>query len=367
MKLFIYLVFFVIIINTTLASEITKEVIKYKPDFLQQLTTAESDGMGESTAAYSKGALSLGNNPAGLSYTKEFNFAVIIHKFPSIEAIIMKELEDGKWIDYGKYSIDNAEMGIINCALPMGKLGNLGITYILHYNGRFIRVNENGNAINSFPEGDMAFGISYSHKIFENASIGIDIKSVSSKILVDDKINIGRTYTLNAGFMHQIVPRVRVGAVFQNAGNDFSFRDPETGIASELPRKLLIGAVYILRDKGNSLITCSMDVNPPFDGEPKYSIGLELLYINHIFLRLGYLSHTDEYYSRLVDSQSGKSTYENRIWERKGITFGAGARIGKTEINIGFTPVRKPVLNSDEKLRLEGQKSIMSISCVARI
>jgi len=367
LKLLIYIVFLIIIINTTLASETTKEVIKYNPDFLHQLTTAESDGIGESTAAYSRGVQSLGNNPAGLSYTENVSFALIIHKFPSIEAVIMKELENGKWIDYSKYNIDNTEMGGINCALPMGRLGNLGISFILHYNGNFIRVNENGKAVNSFPEGDMAFGISYSHRIFENASIGIDIKSVRSKIVVDDKINIGHTYTLNAGFMHQIVPRVRVGAVFQNAGNDFSFKNPEAGISSELPRKLLIGAVYILRDKGNSLITCSMDINPPFDSEPKYSMGLELLYINHIFLRIGYMSHTHEYHSKLINLQDGISTYEDRTWTRKGITFGAGARIGKMEINIGFTPIRKPVLNNGEKIRLEGQKNIMSLSCIARI
>jgi hypothetical protein len=364
LKFFVYTV---MIFLTLIAQFISASEIKYNANFLQQFTTAESGGIGESLVAYSTGSHSLNNNPAGLSYTRNGDLLISIRKLPNIKAIFMKEAENGKWGDYSKYDIPSTEMGFINCALPIGKFGNLGMSFVLNYSGRFIRVNNEGKAINSFPEGDLAFVIGYSHKIFQNASFGFDVKSIKSKLLIDKKVNIGSTYAMNVGFMHQIGPRVRVGAVLQNIGNDFSFRNPDAGVSSELHRKLLFGATYILMDKENSLINLSVDVNPPFENGPKYNLGLEFLYIQHILFRIGYMRNTDEYYDQLTNLEDGTSEYESRIWNRQGITVGAGLKFHNMEINFAIAPIREPVLKSGEKLRLEDHKNIISLSCLAKL
>ena len=341
--------------------------VKYNPIFLQQTSSAELDGAGEGIAAYSIGALSLNNNPAGLSYAKNIDILINFRKLPSINGIIMKETGDGKWVDHSSYHIKSGEMGVINCAIPMGKFGNLGMGFVLSYSGNFIRVNEEGKAINSFPEGDIAFAIGYSRKFFDNASFGFDVRSIRSKIPIEEGVNIGKAYAMNAGFMHQIGTRVTVGAVLQNIGNDMSFSKPDEDISGELRRNLLVGARYMLKDKGKSLLLLNMDVNPPFKDGPRYNLGLEFAYLQLISLRLGYMRSTYEYYDELINLYDGTSVYENRVWKCQGITIGAGIKFGKAEISVSSAPFRQPTLENGEKLRLEDQKNILSMSFMARI
>jgi hypothetical protein len=337
---------------------------KYGAGFLQQLTNAEADGMGESFAAYSTGARSLSNNPAGLAYMGGSELLVNAHKLPRVTAVIMKQNGDRKWEDYGEYSIEPTDMGLISYALPLGGFGSLGISFVYHYGGRFIRVNEEGKAVNSFPKDDLAFALAYSLKILRNVSVGFDIETIRSKIPADDGNSIGRTRTMNVGILHHAGKRVRVGAVLQNIGGKLSFSSPD--VPSNLRRRLLIGAMYTVKDSENSVLSISMDANPPFEDGPRYNLGAELLYAQRIALRVGYLRSTELYYEPLINLHDESSVYENRVWVRKGMTFGLGLKLGNVEIDVARAPRRKPVLNSDEELRLEEYNSIISFSCNAR-
>ncbi len=338
---------------------------KYGADFLQQLTAAEVNGMGESIAAYSIGVRSLNNNPAGLAYGEGSELLVNAHKLPSITAVIMKENEDGKWEDYGRYDIDPTEMAIINYALPLGRFGNLGIGVIFNYSGRFIRVNEEGKAINAFPRDDLAFTIGYSIKILRDISMGFDVKSIRSKVPLDKGSSIGRTYAANVGFLHQIGTRVRVGAVLQNIGGKLSFDEPD--IPSYLRRRLLMGAVYTVKDSGNSNISLSMDANPPFEDGLRYNFGAQLLYARRIALRIGYMRNTETYHDPLFELHDRSFTDEGRVWLRRGLTIGAGLRLGSVEVNLAVAPRREPILNSDEKSRLEDHNAVVSFSCTTKL
>ena len=337
---------------------------KYGADFLQQLTSAEVVGMGESLAAHSIGARSLNNNPAGLAYVEGSELLINVHRLPRITAVVMKEKEDGKWEDYGEYNIEPTDVGLIGYALSLGKFGNLGMDFVFHYGGRFIRVDEEGKAVNAFPRDDLALVIGYSLKIFQGASLGFDIKSIRSKVPVDDGSAIGRTYAMNVGFLHQMGRRVRVGAVLQNIGGDLSFNAPD--IPSDLRRRLLIGAMYIAKDSENSILSLSMDANPPFEDGPRYNLGAEWLYAQRVAFRIGYMRSTETYHDPLFNLHDQAPTYERRVWIRKGPTIGVGLRLGEVEINLASAPRREPILNSDEKSRLENHDSIISFSCIAK-
>lgn len=349
----------VILLQSSIASE-----EKYGAEFLQQLTAADADGMGESLVAYSTGVRSINNNPAGLTLIKGGELLISAHRLPSINAVIMRENDDGKWQDYNKYNIKPTEMGLISYALPIGKFGNMGMSFIFHYGGRFIRVNTEGKAVNSFPQDDLAFVIGYSRRIVQNVSLGFDLKSIRSKLSVDGKDNIGRTYALNAGFLHQIGTRFKIGAVIQNIGNDLSFNSQE--IPSELRKKLIIGAMYVVKDSKNSVLSLSMDMNPPFESGPRYNLGAELLYIRHLILRAGYIRSTDTYYESLLNLDDGSTTYEQRDWIRKGPTIGVGVRFNGVELNFASIPSREPILENDEKLRLENSRFITSFSFIVK-
>jgi|GEM_PF-668870 len=337
---------------------------KYGADFLQQLTAAEVDGMGESLAAYSIGVRSLNNNPAGLAYVGRSELLINAHRLPRITAVIMKEKEDGKWEDCGRYNIEPTEMGLISYALPLGRFGNLGVSLVFHYGGRFIRVDEEGKAVNAFPRDDLAFAVGYSLRISQGVSAGFDIKSIRSKVPVDDGRSIGRTYATNIGFLHQISTRVRVGAVVQNLGRRLSFDTPD--IPSNLRRRLLMGAMYTVRDSENSVLSLSMDVNPPFEDGPRYNLGVELLYAQRVAFRIGYMRSTEIYHDPLLNLHDQSSINEERVWIREGPTIGVGLKFRGVEIDFARAPRREPDLNTGEKLRLEEHDSIMSFSCTAK-
>lgn len=337
---------------------------KFGADFLQQLTSAEADGVGESIAAYPIGIRSLNNNPAGLTYMEGSELLINTHELPRITAVIMKQNEDGEWKDHSIYNIAPTEMGLVSYVLPLGKFGNLGMSFVLHHAGRFIRVNEEGKALNSFPRSNLAFTIGYSIRIFQGASIGFDVKNIRSKVPVGDGDEIGRTNAISVGLMHQIGRRVRFGAVLQNMGSKLSFDSPD--IPNKLPRELIVGAVYTVKDSENSVLSLNVEANPPFDDGPRYNLGAELLYAKFIALRIGYLRSTRDYTESLLNLSDETSINDSRVWTRKGVTFGLGVRFGNVEIDFARAPRREPDLNSDEKLRLDDHDSILSFSFSAK-
>jgi hypothetical protein len=186
--------------------------------------------------------------------------------------------------------------------------------------------------------------------------------------------------------------RVRVGAVLQNIGNELSFNTPDLGspsarktdlespetaapdsreetsaeIPSSLRRKLLVGAVYTVRDTENSVLSLSMDVNPPFEDGLRYNLGAELLYAQCVVFRIGYMRSTQIYHDSLLNLHDQSSVREERVWIRKGLTIGVGLRFKGTEINLATAPRREPILKDGEKSRLEEHDSIVSFSCIAR-
>lgn len=320
--------------------------------------------MGESLAAYPIGIRSLNNNPAGLVYTAGSELLINTHELPRITAVIMKENVDGAWEDYARYDIEPTEMARISYALPLSRFGKLGMGFVFHHAGRFIRVDEEGKAVNSFPADDMAFTIGYGLKI-RGVSVGFDVENIRSKVPVDDGDSIGRTNAVNVGLMHQPGKRVRVGAVLQNIGSKLSFSSPD--IPNELRRRVLVGAVYTVKDSEKSVLSLSMDVNPPFEDGPRYNIGAEFLYARRLALRIGYLRSTQEYYEPLLNLNDGSSVFDSRVWIRKGITIGLGLRFGNVELDIARAPRREPDLKSDEKARLEDHDSIVSFSCSAKL
>lgn len=191
------------------------------------------------------------------------------------------------------------------------------------------------------------------------------MRSIRSKIPADEGSSIGRTYAMNVGFLHQIGNRFRVGAVLQNIGNRLSFNSPD--IPDDLRRRFLVGAMYVVKDSGNSVLSLSMDANPPFDDGARYNFGAELVYAKFVAFRIGYMRSTNTYYDPLIGLDDTSAIYEERVWVRKGPTAGVGIKLKGVDLNLAAAPRREPILNSDERLRLEEHDPIISLSCNAKI
>jgi hypothetical protein len=337
---------------------------KYGAEFLQQLIPAEGGGMGESHIAYSIGSRSLNNNPAGLSFSKGNELFIGSNRTPEIIATIMKENENEEWEDFGKYDIKPTEVEYINYSLPKSKFGSLGLSFAFNHSGRFIRVNKEGKAINSFPQDDALIGIGYGVKLTKDFALGFDIKALRSKVPTDKGDKIGRTYAMNVGMMHQINDRVRIGASLQNIGNKLSFK--KIDIPSKLRRDFLLGAIYKVIDGKKNKLSVSMDVNPPFDNGLRYGVGAEFSYTQYFVFRAGYMRDTQPYDDPFVNLSDSSIVNEERIWVKEGITLGIGIRLKNVEINLARMPFREPTLNDGEKLRLEKQESVTSLSFIVR-
>jgi len=281
----------------------------YGAKFLQQLSSAEINGIGEGAVARSTGVRALNNNPAGLAFGGGNELLIGSYRSPDVSVTIMKENTDEIWEDYGKYEVEATEMAYINYAIPTGRIGKIGMSFAFNHGGRFIRVNEEGKAINSFPKDDILLGIGYGIGLGKGLAFGIDAKVLRSKLIVDEGTEIGRTYAMNAGFMHQISNKVRIGMSLQNIGKDLSFKTPD--VPSKLRRDFHLGALYNLLDSKKGKVSVSFDVNPPFQDGLRYSIGSELLYADCLAFRIGYMRDSQPYYDAFANLRDGSSSVRN--------------------------------------------------------
>jgi hypothetical protein len=360
MKIFFFCLATALIINCPLfALEYT-----YPAGFLQELTPAENLGMGGGITAYSIGARALNNNPAGLALEKGHEFFIGSYRTPNLEATIMKQNENEDWEDFGRYGVKQTEMEYINYSLPNSKLGNLGLSLAFNHSGRFIRVNEEGKAVNGFPQDDIVLGAGYGLGLGKGLAVGFDIKSMRSKMPADKGDKITRAYAINVGLMHQISDRARIGAVWQDIGKELSVKSPAK------PRKIrqnfILGAMYNIKNIKKTKINVSIDINPPFEDGIRYNVGTELIYAQRLMLRIGYMRYTQNYYDPFYNISENTYTSPERLWTKEGLTFGAGIKFKNAEINIARMPYREPNLNDGEKIRLEDQESITSISLIVR-
>ncbi len=337
---------------------------KFTADFLREFIPVDGMGMGGSFAAHNTGSGSLNNNPAGLAFLKNSDLSIRFYRSPRISAIIMKETEDDKWSDYGMYNVDPYEIEYISYALSLGKVGNLGIGAAYNHSGRFIRVNNEGKAINAFPKDDLLVGLGYSIKIYRNFAGGFDIKYLRSKLPFENKNEIGKTYLLNIGLINHIGTRAKIGLAIKNIGKPLSYNSPD--IPAKLRREIVIGTNYILKDTNNSKFSINVDINPPFEDGVRYNTGAEFLFKNKLAFRIGYVRNTAVYYEPLINLITGTTIDEKRLWIRKGMTYGLGLKTNSFELNIARAPYRKPEINDDEKLRIENDEQIISFSFIKK-
>jgi len=336
----------------------------YPADFLQKLTSAENLGMGGGITAYSTGARALNNNPAGLGLENGNELFFGSYRTPNLDAVIMKENVDKDWEDFGKYSIKPTEIEYINYSLPKSKIGNIGLGLAFNHSGRFIRVNKEGKAVNAFPQDDIVISIGYGLNLGKGLAVGFDVKSLRSKMPSDEKDKITRAYALNMGFMHQISDRARIGAVLQDIGKELSVKSPEK--PKKLSKSFILGGMYNIRNSKNSSINISADINPPFKDGLRYNVGTELIYAKRFIVRIGYMRDTQTYIDPFYNISEDSYSNQKRLWIREGLTFGAGIKFKNAELNIARIPHREPKSNDEEKIRLENQESITSLSLIAK-
>jgi len=249
---------------------------------------------------------------------------------------------------------------LVNYVRPLGKLGTLGFGVVFRHEGRFSRVNDEGKAVNTFPENDFAFTLGYGRKLASSAYIGLDAKVIRSKsqdLQGDDYL--GRGYSYNIGYIQRLNTHWKFGGVIRNLSNGLSFSSED--IPDKLRRDIIVGIAY-QRENQNYSQQFGLDFNFPFKEGVNANIGGELWYRQIIGARLGYIRHIQKRFEPILHLNTENITIDERLWLTEGFTYGVGLRLYGLEFNFAYTPQDKPETRENEKLRLEDGNAVISFS-----
>ena len=328
--------------------------------FLKRLLSAEQHGMGGSFVGTSYGANALGGNPAGISASAGNRFVIHTTRFPRTIALLSKPNSDANYEDYSRYEQRAYGIETLNYAFPMGKFGTVGLGFAFEQTGPFRRVDYSGKALNSFPQNNLAIGLSYGLKLLGGTRVGIDTKWLRSKVAdVDGMEHLGHGYAYNVGISQRIGDRTLVGIVARNLSNGLSFSDPS--IPDTMARTVVAGIAHQHQISDVTLLV-GLDVHPPFRDGIRANVGGEVWYHHRIGARIGYLRHTEKRYGQAFLLEDGVFEVEERLWKAEGFCFGLGFRFGSLTLNIAYTPQFRPVATENERIHIAQGEAVYTFS-----
>ncbi len=319
--------------------------------FLSQLLSAEHRGMGGSFVGGAQGATALGSNPAGINAVAGNRLVIYTSRFPRTIAVLSRPNFDSIYEDYSRYEQRASGIETLNWVLPLGRFGTWGLGFAFAHEGPFRRVDHNGKALNSFPENNLALGMSYGVKLFGGLNIGIDTKWLRSKVSdATGMAHLGHGYAYNIGCTQELGRGFQVGIVLRNLSNGLSFSD--ASIPRRMQRDIVAGIAYRREVSDSTTVRIGLDVNPPFNDGLRTNLGAEFWYRERIGCRIGYLRDIENRYASVYLQASDALESEERLWKSEGMCYGVGVRFGDVMLNAAYMPVFKPVAATDERISL---------------
>ena len=328
--------------------------------FLKQLLGAEHYGMGGSFVGATRGAHALGSNPAGIGESTGNRFVIHATRFPRTITLLSKPNIDANYEDYSRYEQHASGVETFNWAFPIGKFGGLGVAIAFEQAGAFRRVDYLGKAVNSFPENNLAIGLSYGVNLFGGTILGVDTKWLRSKAIdTDGNADLGHGYAYNVGIIQRIGEAFQIGAVVQNLSNGLSFSDPS--IPNTMERTIGTGIAYE-REISDVALRVGLDAHPPFRDGMRINIGAEAWYRYRLGMRIGYLRDTQTRDTPVLLLQDASFETEERLWKAEGLCFGIGFRFGNIILNAAYTPQFIPVVVDEERIHIVQGKAVYAFS-----
>ena len=328
--------------------------------FLKRLLSAEQHGMGGIFVGTSYGANALGSNPAGISATAGNRFVIHATRFPRTIALLSKPNHSANYEDYSRYEQRAYGIETLNYALPMGKFGALGLGLAFEQTGTFRRVDHSGKALNSFPENNLAIGLSYGLKFLGGTRVGVDAKWLRSKVAdIEGTGHLGHGYAYNVGIRQRIGDRTLVGIVARNLSNGLSFSEPS--IPDTMARTIVAGIAHQYAISDVTLLV-GLDVHPPFRDGIRANVGGEVWYRHRVGARIGYLRHTEKRQTQVFLLEDGAFEAEERLWKAEGFCFGLGVRFGSLILNVAYTPQFRPVAVENERIHIVQGEALYTFS-----
>jgi len=169
-----------------------------------------------------------------------------------------------------------------------------------------------GPATGTFTAQDFSMGVSAAYDLSSELSVGLTVKYLYEKILVDDAggmaFDVGGVYTTGSG--------IRIGASIANLGSVNALRD----VSTSLPKLFRGGISYTTKlDDPDATVTGAAEVVSPLgDGGAHLHTGGEAILYGTVAVRAGY--------------QTG--------YDARGLTLGTGIAHGIVTIDYAFAPTQ---------------------------
>jgi hypothetical protein len=169
-----------------------------------------------------------------------------------------------------------------------------------------------GPATGTFTAQDFSIGMSAAYDVTPEISVGLTVKYLYEKILVDDAggmaFDFGGVYTTGSG--------IRIGASVANLGSVNALRD----VSTSLPKLFRGGISYTTRlENPSATVTGAADfVTPLGDGGSHLHLGGEAILYGAVAVRAGY--------------QTG--------YDARGLTLGTGIAHGIVTVDYAFAPTQ---------------------------
>ena len=257
---------------------------------------ARANGMGEAQIGVANDAYSTYYNPAGLSNlsSKQFSF---MHT------------------NYLPNLVDDMAYDFLTFAMPFRENSAIGGHFTYLNLGDQISTDENGIELGSFSSFMYALNLSYSQKVDENSSWGVNGKYFYQELADLSNVDASTgSFAVDVGyFRHNAMnnPNLTMGAVLTNLGPGVGFGDGEE---DPLPTRLGFGiGLLMLEGAGNLAFDLNYEVN---DQAMVTNLGFEYFLVENFALRAGFMN-----------DPSGELSYT---------TLGIGARLDPVGFDVSY-------------------------------
>ena len=264
--------------------------------FLSINPGARANGMGEAQIGIANDAYATYYNPAGLS------------NLSNTQASFMHT-------SYLPNLVDDMAYDFITFATPFREDEAIGGHFTYLNLGDQISTDANGAELGSFSSYMYALNLSYSKKIDDDSSWGLNGKYFYQELAVISSLDASSSsVAFDVGYFKRNAmdnPNLTMGAVLTNVGPGVSFGDGEE---DPLPTKLGLGLGYLaLEGKANLAFDLNYEIN---DQSMVTNLGVEYYLVEDFALRAG-----------IMNDPSGDLSYT---------TLGLGARIDALGFDVSY-------------------------------
>ena len=275
-------------------------------------------------------------------------FRLLVYRQDEYKSVISRMNVEDRFEDWKEFRYESLGAERAEFILPRGHFTfHLGGAFA--HRGKFVRVNEASEGVNTFPETDIKIWLGFAVQFYEHTAIGYRISFLRIKKPIEDGCDYGRGFAHDLGVYHRMGLTDMSFKVI-NLSNGLSFKEPD--LPDELRRIYELQIVRSLQPLGFPF-TLDLNLRAPWRFGPRYELILYADWGERWRFGLGYTRET-----RRVGE---------RFWMMKGVKAVAHLRTKDVDLIGQIHPQWRPAPFSFERVRVEGFSPKISLELLRRL